>query len=65
MQEKHGYIGNGQYDDPAKQVNWDLKSTQPLPIAKEIEPYDLNSQSFKIRGVPVKVFQTNVVANET
>jgi len=40
---------------------WDLKTVQLAPIAKEIEPYDLNSQSFKIRGVPVKVFQTNVV----
>jgi hypothetical protein len=58
-------LGNGQYEDPANQVIWDLKSSHPLPIAKEIEPYDLNSQSFKIRGVPVKVFQTNMVASET
>lgn len=58
-------MGNGQYEDPAKQFIWDLKSSRPLPIAKEIEPCDLNAKSFKIRGVPVKVFQTNMVASET
>jgi hypothetical protein len=29
-------------------------------MAKEMESYELNNQSFKIRGVPVKVIQTNV-----
>lgn len=61
MPEKHGYIGNGHFEDPSNQILWDRPSGQMAPIAKEIEPFDVNSQSFKIRGVPVKVFQTSLI----
>ena len=54
-------MGNGLFEDPASQILWDQPPAKLAPIAKEIEPFDVNSQSFKIRGVPVKVFQTNVV----